>query len=97
MAAQGYGEQDQTIVSDILLKKNLKRDERTQWVEDLACLVFLKFYAVSFAKDHAPEKIVNILAKTLPKMSDKAHAFADQLDLDAGLLGYIQEAKAKLT
>lgn len=96
MAEHGYGEEDQAIVSDILLKKNLKRDERTQVVEDLACLVFLKFYAVDFAKGHEPEKVVGIIAKTLPKMSERSHGYVAELGLDDGLLAAIEAAKAKL-
>ena len=45
MSTNGYSDEDQAIVSDILLKKNLKRDARTQLVEDVACLVFLQYYA----------------------------------------------------
>ncbi|PLW76916.1 DUF4202 domain-containing protein [Cohaesibacter celericrescens] len=96
MAEHGYSQEDQAIVADILLKKNIKRDARTQTVEDLACLVFLKYYAVSFAKGHDPQKVVGIIAKTLPKMSEKAHAFVADLSLDTGLLEAIEAAKIKL-
>lgn len=96
MATHGYNEADQATVADVLLKKNLKRDARSQAVEDLACLVFLKYYAVDFAKGHAPEKVVSIIAKTLPKMSSKAHDFVAKLDLDDGLLAAIEAAKAQL-
>ena len=96
MADHGYDEEAQTIVSGILMKKNLKRDERTQLVEDLACLVFLQYNAVNFAKGHPPEKVVSIISKTLPKMSPRAHHFADTLPLDAGLVKSIEQAKALL-
>ena len=96
MAENGYMAEDQAIVSDILMKKNLKRDARTQLVEDLACLVFLQYYAVPFAKGHEPEKVVSILSKTLPKMSEKAHAFAFTLDLEEGLAAAIEKAMAML-
>ncbi len=96
MAEHGYGEEDQAVVSSILSKKNLKTDLKSQAVEDLACLVFLKFYAVDFAKDYDAEKVVNIIAKTLPKMSEASHAFVAELDLASGLLEAIGAAKAKL-
>ena len=93
MAEHGYSEADQAIVADIILKKNLKRDPRTQLVEDLACLVFLQYNAVTFAKGHTPEKVVSIIAKTLPKMSEKAHAYVGTMPLDAGLVEAIEAAK----
>ncbi|SNZ07215.1 DUF4202 domain-containing protein [Cohaesibacter gelatinilyticus] len=96
MAAQSYGAEECEIVSNILLKKNLKRDDRTQAVEDLACLVFLQYYAEDFAKSHESEKVVNIIAKTLPKMSTEAHAFAATLPLADGIVAAIEAAKAKL-
>lgn len=97
MAEHGYSEDAQGIVSDILLKKNLKRDPRTQTVEDLACLVFLQFYAPTFAKGHPLEKVVSILSKTLPKMSENAHDFVETLPLDMGLVEAIIEAKRLLS
>ena len=97
MAENGYSDEDQSIVSNILLKKNLKSDSQTQMVEDLACLVFLKHYAVAFAKDHQPEKVVGIIAKTLPKMSETAHGYVAELSLDPGLLSAIGSAKIKLS
>ncbi|WP_319529322.1 DUF4202 domain-containing protein [uncultured Cohaesibacter sp.] len=96
MAEHGYDEEAQTIVSGILMKKNLKRDDRTQLVEDLACLVFLQYNAVAFAKGHPPEKVVSIISKTLPKMSTRAHRFANTLPLDAGLVKAIEQAKELL-
>jgi hypothetical protein len=96
MAAQGYDDEACEIVSNILLKKNLKRDSRTQAVEDLACLVFLQHYALDFAKGYESEKVINIIAKTLPKMSNEAHAFASTLPLDDGIVTAIEAAKAKL-
>ncbi|MCT4656348.1 MAG: DUF4202 domain-containing protein [Cohaesibacter sp.] len=96
MAANGYGDEDCQIVANALLKKNLKRDDRTQMVEDLACLVFLQYYAEDFAKGHETDKVVNIIAKTLPKMSSDAHAFAATLPLTDGIVAAIEAAKAKL-
>ena len=96
MADHGYDEADQAIVADVILKKNLKRDDRTQIVENLACLVFLKYYAVDFAKDYEPEKVINIIAKTLPKMDSDGHGFVAELGLAPALLDMIEAAKAKL-
>ncbi|SNY92850.1 protein of unknown function [Cohaesibacter sp. ES.047] len=96
MAAHGYDLEAQTIVSDIIMKRDLKRDERTQLVEDLACLVFLQYNAVSFAKGHEHDKVVSIISKMIPKMSPKAHCFLASLDLDKGLRDAIDLAKARI-
>lgn len=97
MAAHDYDEESQAVVSDILLKKNLKRDLRTQKVEDIACLVFLQHYALDFAADHESEKVVSILAKVLPKMSEAGQAHIANLDLPSALAGAIQAAKDALS
>ncbi len=61
-------------------------------VEDVACLVFLQHYAVDFAADHDPAKVTSILAKVLPKMSERGQAHIAHLDLPEALRDAIEAA-----
>ncbi|MER3374927.1 MAG: DUF4202 domain-containing protein [Allomuricauda sp.] len=75
---QKVGYDDETIdrVSFLLLKKQLKKDEETQTLEDVICLVFLKYYYEPFLLKHDDDKITSILQKTWKKMSPKGHKAA---------------------
>lgn len=55
----------------LVQKKNLKKDPETQILEDVACIVFLRYYAAEFIRHHPDEKVVAILSKTLRKMSPR--------------------------
>ena len=55
----------------LLRKRALKHDSDSQALEDLVCLVFLKYYLPNFAKKHSPKKVREILAKTWSKMSSQ--------------------------
>ena len=68
-------------VKFLLLKKQLKRNEQSQLLEDVVCLVFLQFYFASFAAKHDEEKLISIVQKTWAKMSDKGHQAALELPL----------------
>ena len=45
-------------------KEQLRNDAEAQTLEDVACLVFLRYYAENFAAKHAREKVFDILLKT---------------------------------
>lgn len=72
----GYDEDTIDRVSFLLLKKQLKKDEETQTLEDVICLVFLKYYYEPFLIKHNDDKIISILQKTWKKMSQKGHKAA---------------------
>lgn len=86
---QGVGYEEDVIerVQFLVMKKQLKKDEETQTLEDVICLVFLEFYFAKFAAGHTEEKVIDILRKTWRKMSEKGHAAALKLPLS-------EEAKA---
>ena len=52
-------------------KEQLRSDGEAQTLEDVACLVFFRYYAANFAAKHAREKVVDILLKTQRKMSPR--------------------------
>jgi hypothetical protein len=59
-------------VKSLLLKKGLHTNPDTQVLEDVICLVFIEYYLEDFADKHEPQKLVDILQKTLKKMSPDA-------------------------
>jgi hypothetical protein len=69
----GYEDDFIDRVSFLIEKKLLKKDEETQLLEDVICLVFLEFYLDPFVHKHDTEKLKNIILKTWNKMSDKGH------------------------
>ena len=70
-------------VAALIRKENLSKDEETQILEDVACLVFLDDQFDDF--ERKPEideaKIISILQKTWVKMSAKGQELALQMDL----------------
>ena len=92
MASQGYDETMIGRVKDLLLKRSLKRDDEVQTLEDVICLVFIKFYLEDFASKHDEEKLIDIIRKTWNKMSEKGHAAALQLPLQESLSELVGKA-----
>jgi hypothetical protein len=69
MAAAGYDEADRARVASLLRKEGIKRNPEAQLLEDVACLVFLRWYFADFAAKHAAEDVERIVEKTARKMS----------------------------
>tara|TARA_R110002126_G_scaffold291780_1_gene457918 strand:- start:10109 stop:10693 length:585 start_codon:yes stop_codon:yes gene_type:complete len=88
----GFDEQFQDRVKKIILKKLIKKNEESQALEDVICLVFLDYYFDEFAAKHSDEKIIDILQKTWVKMSDKGHEAALQLPFSDKGLALVQKA-----
>ena len=81
----GYGPEDCDRVAQIIRKEGIKRDPEVQALEDVACLVFLRWYSAGFAEGRDMEQVYSIVAKTARKMSAEGRAAAAQLDLPAEL------------
>lgn len=94
LSAVGYEKELIDEVQFLLLKKQLKKNERTQILEDVICLVFLEFYFDAFAAKHSEEKIIDIVQKTWGKMSDKGHEFALNLPFSNSGLALVKKALA---
>jgi hypothetical protein len=75
----------------VIRKEGIKRDAEVQALEDVACLVFLRWYAAGFAEGRDPEHVYRIVAKTARKMSLNGRAFAARLDLPDSLLPALKE------
>lgn len=88
----GYNEEFIARVSFLIEKKLLKKDEETQLLEDVICLVFLEYYLDPFVHKHDREKMKNIILKTWNKMSEKGHQEALKINFSPENLELIKEA-----
>lgn len=88
----GYDPKTIDTVAFLLEKKQLKKNEETQTLEDVICLVFLEFYFEPFIEKHSEEKLIDILQKTWRKMSNKGHQAALKLPLSEGALALVGKA-----
>ena len=68
----GYDRDMIDKVKSLIQKKQLHQNPDTQVLEDVVCLVFVEHYLEAFAARHDDAKVVDILAKTMQKMSPRA-------------------------
>jgi hypothetical protein len=90
----GYPDNFIKRVSFLINKKMIKKDEESQVIEDVICLVFLDYYFEAFSEKHEEEKIITILQKTWKKMSNEGHKFALNLNFSEKSLTLIKKAIA---
>jgi len=82
LGAEGYGPDTIARVQDIVQKRRLSSDPEVQVFEDALCLVFLEDQLdAPGTRLEDEEKLIDVLRKTLDKMSDDAIALALQLEL----------------
>lgn len=81
-------------VAFLINKKLIKKDEESQTLEDVVCLVFLDYYFEEFAAKHESDKIIDILQKTWKKMSEQGQAEALRLSYSDENLKLIKKALA---
>lgn len=90
----GYDEEFINRVAFLIKKKLIKKDDESQVMEDVVCLVFLQYYFEDFAAKHDDEKVIDIVRKTWGKMSPDGHNAALKLPLSQRSLGLITQALA---
>lgn len=98
MRACGYDEAAVAHVGALIRKEQLKKDPESQALENVAAIVFLEYYFDGFLEKYAAyddEKIVDILGKTLCKMSPKGHQAALALPLPSRARKLIAAAVAR--
>ncbi|HEY8262124.1 MAG TPA: DUF4202 domain-containing protein [Methylosinus sp.] len=98
MRARGYDDAAADHVGALIRKEKLKKDPESQALENVAAIVFLEHYFDDFHekyKDYDDDKIVDILGKTLCKMSPKGHAAALALPLPERTRGLVAAAIAR--
>ncbi|WP_419846967.1 DUF4202 domain-containing protein [Candidatus Poriferisocius sp.] len=81
VTAVGYDDDFAAEVSAIVAKQGLSTDPRVQTHEDALCLVFLETQFEALADKLGDDHMVEVLAKTLAKMSPAGRRVAQDLDL----------------
>ena len=84
MRENGYSEEDIALVGSYLRKERLKREADSQALENVVDVVFLAYYWDEFVAKfphYDDEKLIDIVGKTLRKMSSHGHQAALALDL----------------
>jgi hypothetical protein len=77
----GYADDAIARVQDLVRKRGLGRDPEVQALEDALCLVFLETQLAELAARMDDAKLLDVVRKTLRKMSPAAHAHAQALPL----------------
>jgi hypothetical protein len=92
LRGQGYDAATADRVADLIRKKNLSTDAEVQALEDALCLTFLQTQLMDVAARIEAAKLVDILRKTMKKMSPEAIALAGTIDLDPAGAALLEEA-----
>lgn len=85
MRRAGYSDEEAEQVGVFLRKEQLKKNPDSQALENVVDVVFLTYYWGDFLAKYAhydDEKLIDIVGKTLRKMSSTGHAAALALELD---------------
>ena len=83
MTEAGYPGRSVRRVQEIIRRIDLKGDAEAQTLEDALCLVFLETQLGDVAERLEEAKMIDVIRKTLRKMSEAAKACAVQLALPA--------------
>jgi len=84
MQDAGYEAEDIELVGQYLQKKQLKKAADSQALENVVDVVFLEFYWDDFASKYShydDDKMIDIVGKTLRKMSSHGHKAALALEM----------------
>jgi hypothetical protein len=92
MREAGYAEEDIKRAQYLVQKRGLGRDPETQCLEDVVCLVFIRFYLEDFAAKHDEPKLIDIIQKTWAKMSERGHAAALEIPLSSAMQTLVGKA-----
>ncbi|HHK74952.1 MAG TPA: DUF4202 domain-containing protein [Rhizobiales bacterium] len=98
MAAHGYGKEDIEAVGIYLKKQKLKKNDESQALENVVDVVFLAHYWDEFVEkfpQYDDDKLIDIIGKTLLKMSPHGHKAALELDLPPETLRLVGAALEK--
>jgi Domain of unknown function (DUF4202) len=93
LTAVGYDEATILRVQDLVRKRGLGADPEVQALEDALCLVFVEMQLHELAGHLDNDKTIDVIAKTLRKMSDEAVRLAKTIDLLPGDRALIERAR----
>jgi hypothetical protein len=94
LEAAGYGPDEVARVGQIIRKEGLGRDPQVQTHEDAVCLVFMQTGFEELTERLGTEKMVDVVAKTLRKMSPAGIAAAAAQPMSAELQTVVARAAA---
>jgi hypothetical protein len=92
----GYDSMTIDKVKSLLLKRELNTNPDSQLLEDIVCLVFIEYYLDDFAAKHEEDKVIDIIQKTMKKMSAEAIEKAGSLSIDKNILSLLSKAASRL-
>jgi hypothetical protein len=92
LAPIGYDAATIERVQDIVRKRDLSQDDEVQAFEDALCIVFLETQLAELAGRLDDDKMVDVLRKTLVKMSDAGKAAAASVPLSDGDAALLHQA-----
>lgn len=94
MKQAGYAEAKIARVQEIILKKKIKQDAEVQIMENALCLIFLEHQYEDIRMKYIddPEKMINILYKSLLKMDAHGHSEALLIKFTDEGLALVQKA-----
>jgi hypothetical protein len=92
LAESGYDETTIKRVQAIVRKQNLASDPEVQVLEDAICLTFLETQFDDLAARLTPDRMIEILRKTMGKMSEAGLALVGELSLSATARGLLAQA-----
>jgi len=98
MSRHGYSSEEIERTTKLVRKEQLKKDKDSQALENVVDVVFLEHYFDEFSakyRNYEDAKIIDILGKTLRKMSPKGHQVALSLDLPERTRRLVQAAVAR--
>lgn len=95
---EGCSYEKETIerVQAIIRKERLRTDLQVQAHEDALCLVFLQTQVLDLAEQLGPDKAVDVLAKTVKKMSPRGRNEALALELPPAGRAALEQALASV-
>src|SRR6266540_2353782 len=91
----GYDSAVVDRVRDLVRKRGLGRDPDAQAIEDALCLVFIETQLLDLAARLDHDKVVDVVAKTMRKMSDRGIELAGTIDLPAPAKELLTESAAR--
>lgn len=96
MTAAGYLPEDIDGVGQLIRKEGLNVNPEAQTLEDVVCVMFLKYYLRDFMPRVDENKLAGILAKTWKRMSERGHQAALELNLPARVHALLKRGLADL-
>ncbi|KAF2672508.1 hypothetical protein BT63DRAFT_197889 [Microthyrium microscopicum] len=88
----GMSKEEAEGVAALIRKEDLKSNDETMILEDVACLVFLDDQFDDFKDEFDQDKIIAIVRKTWVKMTEKGHELALQIPMTEASKGIIGKA-----